>query len=72
MEYVRILHLSAGTCEADVEAVLADLLDRGELRDYGQVQAAIRPAKLAPPVCTVDPPDLAIYDACIAASGGGL
>lgn len=72
VEYVRILHLAAGTCETDVETVLAALLDCGELRDYGQVQTAIRPAKLAAPACTLDPPDLTVYDACISASGGGL
>lgn len=71
-DYVRILHLAAGTCEADVEAVLADLLDRGELRDYGQVQAAVRPVQLAAPACALDPPDLTAYDACIAAGGGAL
>jgi transposase len=71
-EYVRILHLAAGTCEADVEAVLADLLDRGELRDYGQVQTAIRPAPIPPPACTLAPPDLREYDACLSASGGAL
>jgi hypothetical protein len=71
-DYVRILHLAAGTCEADVEAVLADLLDRGELRDYAQVQAAVRPVQLAAPACALDPPDLTAYDACIAAGGGAL
>jgi transposase len=72
VEYVRILHLAAGTCEGEVEAVLADLLADGELRDYAQVQTAIRPAKLSPPSCTLDPPDLRAYDACIGAGRGAL
>jgi transposase len=70
VEYVRILHLAAGTCESDVEAVLAELMGRGELRDYAQVQAAIRPVRLEPPACTIEAPDLTIYDACLAAGGG--
>jgi hypothetical protein len=72
LEYVRILHLAASTGESAVEAVLAALLERGELRDSAQVQAAIRPARLEPPVCQIDPPDLRIYDECIAAAGGAL
>jgi hypothetical protein len=55
-----------------VEAVLAALLERGELRDSAQVQAAIRPDRLEPLVCQIDPPDLRIYDECIAAAGGAL
>jgi len=72
LEYVRVLHLAASTSEAAVEAVLAELLGRGELREHGQVQAAIRPVRLEPPVCHLDPPSLAAYDECIAAAGGGL
>jgi hypothetical protein len=69
VEYVRILHLAAGTCERDVERVLCELLDRGELRDYGQVQAAVRPVQIELPASTIEPPDLAAYDLCIAAQG---
>jgi len=72
LEYVRVLHLAASTSEAAVEAVLAELLARGELREHGQVQAAIRPVRLEPPACHLDPPSLAAYDECIAAAGGGL
>jgi transposase len=72
LEYVRILHLAASTGESAVEAVLAALLERGELRDSAQVQAAIRPTRLEPPVYQIDPPDLRIYDECIAAAGGAL
>lgn len=72
LEYVRILHLAASTGESGVEAVLTSLLERSELQDFAQVQAAIRPARLEPPVCQLDPPDLRIYDECIAAAGGAL
>jgi transposase len=72
LEYVRILHLAANTGESTVEAVLTALLERGELREFAQVQAAIRPVRLEPPVCHIDPPDLRVYDECIAAAGGVL
>jgi len=72
LEYVRILHLAASTGENAVAAVLTALLERGELRDFAQVQAAIRPVRLEPPVCHIDPPDLRVYDECIAAAGGVL
>lgn len=72
LEYVRILHLAASTGESAVEAVLTALLEHGELRDFTQVQAAIRPVRLEPPVCHLDPPDLRVYDECMAAAGGAL
>jgi transposase len=72
LEYVRILHLAASTGESTVEAVLTALLERGELREFAQVQAAIRPVRLEPPVCHIDPPDLRVYDECITAAGGVL
>ena len=72
LEYVRILHLAASTGESAVEAVLAALLEHGELRDFAQVQAAIRPVRLEAPACQIDPPDLRIYDECIATAGGVL
>ena len=72
VEYVRILHLAATAGESAVEAVLATLLERGELRDFAQVQAAIRPARPETPVCRIEAPDLRIYDECIAAAGGAL
>lgn len=72
VEYVRILHLAASTGENAVEGVLAALLEGGELRDFAQVQMALRPVRLEPPVCRIDPPDLRVYDECIAAAGGGL
>jgi hypothetical protein len=72
VEYVRILHLAANAGESAVEAVLSSLLERGELRDFAQVQAAIRPARPETPVCRIEAPDLRIYDECIAAAGGAL
>jgi len=72
VEYVRILHLAANAGESAVEAVLAALLERDELRDFAQVQAAIRPVRPETPVCQIEAPDLRIYDECIAAAGGAL
>ena len=72
LEYVRVLHLAASTSESDVEAVLAELLGLGQLRDYAQVQEAIRPVRFEPPACEIDPPNLRSYDDCIAIAGGAL
>ena len=65
LEYVRILHLAASTGESEVESVLVALLEQGDLRDFAQVRAAIRPAHFEPPECQIDPPDLGVYDECI-------
>lgn len=70
VEYVRILHLAAGTSEVEVEAVLAGLLDRGELIDYAQVRAATQPESIELPACTIDPPDLHSYDECLETLAG--
>jgi hypothetical protein len=71
LEYVRILHLAASTSETAVEAALEELLGRGELRDYTQVRAAAAPEPVEVPSCTIEPPDLSVYDA-ITAVGGEL
>jgi hypothetical protein len=71
LEYVRILHLAASTGESAVESVLSTLLESGELKGFAQVQGAIRPARLEPPVCQIDPPDLRVYD-LLTAAGGAL
>ncbi|HEX4953155.1 MAG TPA: IS21 family transposase [Thermoanaerobaculia bacterium] len=68
-EYVRILHLAAGSGESAVEAVLSSLLEAGELSGFAQVQTAIRPPCRELPDCHLEPPDLASYDECIAAGG---
>ena len=71
VEYVRILHLAASTSERAVEATLTALLDHGTLRDYVQVKALVQPEEIAIPACGLPPPDLTVYDACLAAAGGG-
>jgi transposase len=69
VEYVRILHLAASTSETVVEAALEELLGRGVLRDYAQVRAAAAPEPLEVPSCSIEPPDLNVYDAITAAGG---
>ena len=69
LEYVRILHLAASTSETAVEAALEELLGRGELRDYAQVRAAAAPEPIDVPSCSIEPPDLSVYDAITAAGG---
>lgn len=69
LEYVRILHLAASTSEAAVEAALEELLGTGALRDYAQVRAAATPEPLEVPSCAIEPPDLSVYDAIVAAGG---
>ncbi len=70
VEYIRILHLAASTSEAEVEAVLARLLDRKELVDYAQVRFQAQPEPIETPVCSIEPPDLAGYDECLEVAGG--
>lgn len=69
VEYVRILHLAASTSEAAVEAVLGELMDRGELHDYAQVRVLAAPEPVAVPSCSIEPPELSSYDALITAGG---
>jgi transposase len=69
VEYVRILHLAASTSEAAVEAVLSELMGRGELRDYAQVRVLAAPEPVVVPSCSIEPPDLSAYDALITAGG---
>lgn len=66
VEYVRILHLAASTSQTQVEQVLGELLERGELRDYAQVRDLVRPEPIPVPECGVIEPDLTIYDALTA------
>jgi hypothetical protein len=70
VEYVRILHLAASTSERAVERTLAALLDRGALRDYVQVKTVVQPTAIAVPACGLTPPDLTVYDACLAVTAG--
>lgn len=70
VEYVRILHLAASTSERAVERTLTALLDRGTLRDYVQVKTVVQPTAIAVPTCGLTPPDLTVYDACLAVTAG--
>jgi len=66
VEYVRILHLAASTMQADVEAVLETLLERGERPDFATVKALAAPEKLTVPEVHLPAPDLSVYDRLIA------
>lgn len=65
VEYVRILHLSAKTMQADVEAALTKLLDAGERFDYAAVETKVRPRKSEVPVIKISAPSLEAYDALL-------
>lgn len=69
VEYVRILHLAASTTERAVETALATLLERGAAFDYVAVKAIAQPQQPALPVVMIGVPDLADYDALLAAGG---
>ena len=62
VEYVRILHLAASTMQARVEAVLDQLLRRGERPDFAAVRAMASPERPLVPEVHIPPPDLAVYD----------
>lgn len=66
-EYLRILHLAARESEADVEAALALLLERGSAFDAASVQEKLRQQGPSRPVTdvTVAEVDLAVYDALL-------
>jgi len=65
VEYVRILHLAAMTMESEVEAVLADVLERRVRFDYAAVETQVRPRESEIPQLDVGRPDLANYDALL-------
>jgi hypothetical protein len=69
VEYVRILHLAASTTERSVDEALASLLERGEPFDYAAVKAISQPNTPAIPEVRIGSPDLASYDALLAAGG---
>ena len=69
VDYVRILHLAASTNERAVEQTLAGLLDQGEALDYAAVKALAQPEVPVVPVIHIGAPDLAPYDALLAAGG---
>jgi hypothetical protein len=63
VEYLRILHLAASTMQADVEAVLVELLDGGESFDAGTVKDRVQPAKPDVPELEPHVVSLGEYDA---------
>ena len=69
VEYVRVLHLAASTMESQVDAALAELLERGEAFDYAAVQAAVTNERPTIPEIRIAPPDLTIYDRLVAGAG---
>ena len=71
VEYVRLLQLAAHTSEDAVEHTLRQLLDGGTRWDATHVKALVHPHVIAVPPCTLPPPDLSVYDACLHVVGGG-
>jgi hypothetical protein len=65
LEYLRILHLAATTMEAEVDAVLSELLATGERPTFDRVKAAVTPERPACPEIELTPPDLGSYDALL-------
>ena len=62
VEYVRILHLAAGTLESQVEQALITLLATGKPFDYAAVKAEAQPEQRPVPLVAIPAPDLASYD----------
>jgi hypothetical protein len=69
VEYVRILHLAASTSERAVEAALSEMLERGTRFDYVAIKAVAHPDAPVIPTVSIGEPDLACYDALLAAGG---
>jgi hypothetical protein len=69
VEYVRILHLAASTTEHAVEAALTALLEQGGTLDYAAVRGLAQPEQPKVPEVHIGSPDLASYDALLAAGG---
>jgi len=69
VEYVRILHLAASTTEHGVEAALSTLLEGGGVLDYAAVKGIAQPERPEIPELHIGVPDLACYDALLAAGG---
>jgi len=66
-DYVRLLHLAAGTSEAAVEAVLTDLLTRGHVPAFDLVRDRLRLPVASPvPALTAAVLDFAVYDELLA------
>jgi hypothetical protein len=66
IEYVRILHLAAGTLESRVEQALSQLLAQGDPFDYAGVRDLAAPVMPQVPLLTsLGAPDLKVYDALL-------
>lgn len=69
-EYVRVLHLAAGTSEAEVEAALTLLLEQGAPPTLDAVRELVRaPGPGAVPPLTAAPLDLGVYDRLLGGAG---
>jgi hypothetical protein len=63
---IGLLELAAGqACETDLEAVLAGLLEAGEVPDLDELRVRFRPRLAAPPMVEVPLPAIAAYDALL-------
>jgi transposase len=69
IEYVRILHLAASTSERAVEGALSGMLEGRRPFDYAAVKAVAHPDEPVIPKVSIGEPDLACYDALLAAGG---
>ena len=73
VEYVRILHLSATTMEANVDSALSLLLEAGQPFDYPEVRELAEPKPPeAPALVLSGKPDLKVYDGLLTVSLAGL
>jgi hypothetical protein len=72
LEYVRVLHLAATTLECVVEAVLSEMLARGEVPEYEVVKARVSPPPVnSPPSVHIEPVELSTYDELLECEGLG-
>jgi hypothetical protein len=62
LEYLRVLHLAAGTSERDVEAALEVLLENGERFAFETVRELVNGTKAQVPEVRTPKVDLSIYD----------
>lgn len=69
VEYVRILHLAAGTWEADVTRAIVILLENGTTFDFAAVQALARRIVSDVPDLHIGVPELGMYDDLITMAG---
>ena len=65
LQYLRLLHLSAATTEAQVEAALAQLLDAGRCPDAEQVKELFGDSQVQVPDIAPYEPELESFDALL-------